>query len=84
MFQQGDNVHILATGEYGIIYKGPDSFGNYLVQVKNEKKTFNYKRLKLYIAANELYPEDYDFNIIFESKENRKKAHLMERNMSMD
>ncbi|MEK5173972.1 endonuclease MutS2 [Heyndrickxia sp. FSL W8-0496] len=79
MFQQGDNVHILATGEYGIIYKGPDSFGNYLVQVKNEKKTFNYKRLKLYIAANELYPEDYDFNIIFESKENRKKAHLMER-----
>lgn len=78
-YQQGDNVLILATDEYGIVFQGPDSLGNYIVQVKGEKRTYNHKRIKLYIAANELYPEDYDFNIIFESKENRKLSHLMDR-----
>lgn len=32
----------------------------------------NQKRLKLYIKGTELYPEDYDFDIIFKSKEYRK------------
>ena len=31
------------------------------------------------MAATELYPEDYDFSIIFDSVENRKKRHDMER-----
>lgn len=78
-FQKGDNVKITATGEFGIIYDGPDGYNNYIVQVKKEKRSYNYKRLKLYIAANELYPDDYDFDIIFETKENRKKAHNMDR-----
>ncbi|MBS4176771.1 endonuclease MutS2 [Lederbergia citrea] len=78
-FFQGDNVRILATGEFGIIYKGPDSMGNYIVQVQNEKRTYNHKRLKLYISAKELYPDDYDFNIIFETKENRKVERQMEK-----
>lgn len=78
-FQKGDNVKITATGEFGIIYDGPDGYNNYIVQVKKEKRSYNYKRLKMYIAANELYPDDYDFDIIFETKENRKKAHIMDR-----
>ncbi|MGV3464488.1 MAG: endonuclease MutS2 [Heyndrickxia sp.] len=78
-FLKGDNVQIQATGEFGIVYKGPDSMGNYVVQVMNEKRTINQKRLKLYIAAKELYPENYDFDIVFETKENRKKNSLMEK-----
>ncbi len=31
------------------------------------------------MAAAELYPEDYDFSIIFDTVENRKKRHAMER-----
>lgn len=31
------------------------------------------------MAASELYPEDYDFSIIFESVENRKIKHDMGR-----
>ena len=31
------------------------------------------------MAATKLYPEDYDFSIIFDSVENRKKRHDMER-----
>lgn len=34
---------------------------------------------KDYKAATELYPEDYDFSIIFETVENRKKRHDMQR-----
>ncbi|MFE8699478.1 endonuclease MutS2 [Cytobacillus sp. FJAT-54145] len=79
LFNKGDNVVITQSGEYGIVYKGPDSKGFYVVQVKGEKQTYNHKRLKLNIPAAELYPEDYDFDIIFESKENRKIDHALKR-----
>ncbi|PLS01539.1 endonuclease MutS2 [Neobacillus cucumis] len=78
-YRQGDNVKISPSKEYGIIYKGPDQFGNYIVQVKGEKISLNHKRLTLYIAADELYPDDYDFDIIFQSKENRKKSKLLSK-----
>ncbi|MFF2450106.1 endonuclease MutS2 [Neobacillus sp. NPDC058068] len=88
IFQQGDNVKISPTNEFGIVYSGPDSHGNYLVQIKGEKALINYKRIKLYIAANELYPDDYDFDIIFQTKENRKKSKLLskghEENITID
>lgn len=35
--------------------------------------------MKLHVAADELYPEDYDFSIVFDTVENRKKRHDMER-----
>ena len=31
------------------------------------------------VKAGELYPEDYDFSIVFDSVENRKARHQMER-----
>lgn len=49
------------------------------MQIKGEKVIINHKRLKLYISADELYPEDYDFDIIFDTKENRKKSKLLNR-----
>ena len=39
----------------------------------------NHKRVRLQVSASELYPEDYDFSIIFDTVENRKKRHDMER-----
>ncbi|MFB3166356.1 endonuclease MutS2 [Neobacillus sp. 179-C4.2 HS] len=76
-YSQGDNVRVSPTNEFGIVYSGPDQLGNYIVQVKGEKIAINHKRIKLYIAAEELYPVDYDFDIIFESKENRKKSKIL-------
>lgn len=76
-FKTGDNVLYTSTGELGIIYKGPDSRDQYIVQIKGEKKEINSKRLKLYIKAEELYPEEYDFSIIFDTKENRKVLKQM-------
>ena len=34
---------------------------------------------KLHVRAEELYPEDYDFSIIFDSVEQRKMRHDMGR-----
>ncbi|SFC24391.1 dsDNA-specific endonuclease/ATPase MutS2 [Alkalibacterium subtropicum] len=79
LFSQGDNVKISPDNEKGIIYQGPDAKGDYIVQVKNNKKTINHKRLTLHIKAEELYPADYDFDIVFKSKDYRKKKHLMGR-----
>ncbi|MEH7120201.1 endonuclease MutS2 [Neobacillus vireti] len=79
LYNQGDNVKISPSNEFGIVYKGPDQHGNYQVQVKGEKITVNHKRLTLYIKAQELYPPDYDFDIIFQTKENRKKNKLLSK-----
>ncbi|CAG9610229.1 endonuclease MutS2 [Pseudoneobacillus rhizosphaerae] len=76
-FSMGDNVIVSPSKEIGIVYMGPDSVGNYIVQIKGEKHEINHKRLKLYISKQELYPEDYDFDIIFDSKDNRKKKKQM-------
>lgn len=43
------------------------------------KMRINHKRLKPYLSKDELYPEEYDFDIIFESKDTRKKRKLMQR-----
>ncbi|MFS0820278.1 endonuclease MutS2 [Bacillus sp. 1P02SD] len=84
LYNQGDNVLLLATGETGIVYKGPNDRGDYIVQIKGEKRTINYKRLELKIAAEELYPPDYDFDIIFKSKEYRKLNKDMNRKFVED
>lgn len=45
----------------------------------DKKIWINHKRIKLHVAADKLYPEDYDFSIIFDSVENRKIRHNMDR-----
>lgn len=47
--------------------------------IQKQKLSINHKRLKPYLSKEELYPEDYDFDIIFESKETRKKRKLMRK-----
>ncbi len=36
---------------------------------------------ELHVAAEKRYPEDYDFSIVFDTVENRKIRHDMERNL---
>ena len=50
-----------------------------LVQIKKEKQLISHKRLQLKVAAKELYPEDYDFSIIFDTVENRKARHKLDK-----
>lgn len=76
-FVTGDSVTVLPEGETGIVVKPADENGQVLVQIKKEKGLYSHKRLKLKVAASELYPEDYDFSIIFDTVENRKARHKM-------
>ncbi|MNP85299.1 hypothetical protein D3C76_1849720 [compost metagenome] len=45
--------------------------------IQKRKVKVNKKRLKPHIKKQELYPDDYDMDIVFDSKENRKHRKLM-------
>ncbi|TYS68259.1 endonuclease MutS2 [Sutcliffiella horikoshii] len=79
IFKKGDNVKIPSIGEFGIVFKPADEKGDVQVMVKGSLETFNHKRLSLYIKAEDLYTEDYDMDIVFESKENRKLRNKMKK-----
>ncbi len=78
-FVMGDSVLLMPEGENAIVYRPADENGMVVVQIKGEKLAVNHKRLKLHIPASELYPEDYDFSIVFDSVNNRKAAHQLSR-----
>lgn len=79
LYQLGDRVYVPYMKRSGTVYETMDSMGNIGVMIQKERLKINHKRLKPYIAAKDLYPEDYDLDIVFESKENRKKRKLMNR-----
>lgn len=78
-FKVGDNVYISTIHRNGIVRYPEDSRGDYTVLVLGKQIKVNWKRLKLYVAKEELYPDDYDFDIVFESKENRKIRKTMNK-----
>lgn len=77
-FSIGDSVIIYPQKTIGIVYKRANEKGEIGVQIKKQKLLINHKRLKLHVPASELYPEDYDFSIIFDTVANRKARHKME------
>ncbi len=76
-FNIGDSVLVYPKKEIGIVYKRSNERGELGVQVKGEKKLINHKRVKLHVPAGELYPDDYDFSIIFDTVENRKARRIL-------
>lgn len=78
-FNIGDSVIVFPQQSIGIVYKPANEKGELWVQIKGKKQLINHKRIKLLISASELYPDDYDFSIIFDSVENRKAKHQMDR-----
>lgn len=78
-FSMGDSVFVLPDNEIGIVYKPANEMGDVIVQIKEEKHAIKHNRLRLNILAAELYPPDYDFSIIFDTVENRKARHRMNR-----
>ena len=78
-FQVGDRVYLSSLKTAGIIYELENKHGEFGVMVGEKKHMIHKKRLKLHIQSNMLYPENYDMDIVFESKENRKKDKLMNK-----
>lgn len=78
-YQLGDSVTVYPDKKIGIVCETVNEKGVLRVQLQGKKIWINHKRVKLLVAAEELYPEDYDFSIIFDTVENRKLRHKMER-----
>lgn len=78
-YKIGDSVMVYPEKKIGIVCVPINEKGVLRVQLPNKKIWINHKRVKLHVAAEELYPEDYDFSIIFDTVENRKKRHDMQR-----
>ncbi|MGG4220116.1 DNA mismatch repair protein MutS [Paenibacillus jamilae] len=78
-FALGDSVYAGYLDRTGIVYKTEDERGNVGILIQGQKLIINKKRLTLHIAATELYPDDYDLDIVLETKENRKKRKLLTR-----
>lgn len=78
-YKIGDSVMVYPEKKIGIVCAPINEKGVLRVQLPNKKIWINHKRVRLHVSAAELYPEDYDFSILFETVENRKKRHDMQR-----
>lgn len=78
-FKRGDSVMVYPEEKIGIVFKEANEKGVLRVQLPGKKIWINHKRVKLMVPAKELYPDDYDFSIIFDSVEVRKLRHDMDR-----
>ena len=78
-FRLGDSVMVYPDKKIGIVCRTADEKGVLQVQLPGKKIWISHKRIKLHVAADQLYPPDYDFSIIFDTVENRKLRHKMER-----
>lgn len=78
-YRIGDSVMVYPEKKIGIVCEPENEKGVLRVQMPDRKIWINHKRIKLHVAAEKLYPENYDFSIVFDSVENRKLRHQMER-----
>jgi DNA mismatch repair protein MutS2 len=79
LYKIGDRVFVSSLKTAGIVCELENHKGELGIMIKQKKVKVNKKRLTLHIDSKELYPENYDFSIVLESKENRKKDALMKR-----
>ncbi|CAG7602021.1 Endonuclease MutS2 [Paenibacillus solanacearum] len=80
VLELGDCVWVHSLRRTGIVCSQPDERGNIVVMIQKEKVKINRKRLSLYIEKKQLYPdESYDMDIVFESKDTRKKRKQMNK-----
>ncbi len=78
-FQVGDSVMVYPQKKIGIVFRTANEKGEIGVQIQTKKEFINHKRLQLKVSAEMMYPEDYDFSIVFDSVANRKARNKMEK-----
>lgn len=83
-FNVGDSVIVYPQKKTGIVYRLANEKGEVGVQIQKKKELFSHKRLQLIAPASEMYPEDYDFSIVFDSVANRKTRRKMEKGHQPD
>ncbi|MDF2540416.1 MAG: mismatch repair protein MutS domain protein [Herbinix sp.] len=83
-FNIGDSVVVYPQKKIGIVFRTANDKGEVGVQIQKSKQLVSHKRLQLKAPASELYPEDYDFSIIFDTVANRKARHKMTKRYQPD
>jgi DNA mismatch repair protein MutS2 len=77
-YHKGDRVLLTESKEVGLAFT--DEGDTHIdVYINGEIKKVLRKRVRLQVAAKELYPENYDLDSLFESFENRKVRKDIER-----
>jgi len=77
--KRGDRVYISTMQRTGIVCEEQNGRGDLVIMVMGKKYVINNKRLTLHLDRDDLYPENYDMDILFETKENRKKRKIMSK-----
>lgn len=78
-FEIGDSVMVYPQKKIGLVFEKTNLRGDIGVQIAGKKEYMNYKRLQLKASAKDMYPDDYDFSIVFDTVANRKARHKMDK-----
>lgn len=78
-YKKGDRIFLLDKNDVAIVYEGIDDYNNLKVLYKDEIIEVNYRRIRLEISAEELYPSDYDLDSLFISYKERKLERDIKR-----
>lgn len=76
-YKLGDCVFITSMNRTGIICELENARGDVGVMVMKKRFTVNKKRLRPFIEGKDLYPEDYDLDIVLETKDYRRNKKIM-------
>lgn len=76
-YKLGDCVFITSMNRTGIICELENTKGEVGVMVMKKRLTVNKKRIRPFIEGKDLYPEDYDMDIVLENKDYRKSKKIM-------
>ncbi len=76
-YKTGDSVFVTSMNRTGIVCEMENLRGEIGVMIMRKKWMVNHTRLRPFIDGKDLYPEDYNLDVVLESVENRKKRHQM-------
>lgn len=85
-YRIGDTVFIHTLKQRGTVFEEENKKQEVGVKVRDKKFYISKKRLSMFIERAQLYPDlqNYDMDIVLETKEYRKKNHQMSRKYQKD
>lgn len=78
-FLVGDMVKVPYLDLMGRVTQQANHKGELEIEVKGKRLKVEQRRVTLYIAKDELYPENYDMDVVLKSKDYRKKSKLINK-----
>ncbi len=78
-FEIGDQVKIPFMGLQGMVVHLDAGKGELEIQVRDKRIKVSQKRVVPYLKKSDLYPENYDMDVVLKSKDYRKKNKLINK-----